>query len=381
MHKHCRVHYCGRVPNRGRVPSCNKVRNSSQKLPLSTWEKVNKDVPSNLMDFPELFQEGLNVRMGKNPTCLDFFELYFPDELITLLVAETNRYARQFFAANPDNSSLWEETNVAEIKTFIAVILLMGVIYKPKLIMYWSKDALYNTPIFSEVISRNRFNILLKFFHFNNNEDENYDATDENRDHLHKEYIKTKGAHFRIKLYELATSEGITLDFHVYCGKGMFADDDINDQMPSSARIPSVLMEPFVGQGHTLYADNYYTSTTLAKYFLDNKTHLCGTVRSNRYNYSKDILNEVLEKGDAFFYKNNDANSQMLACKFLSLKDKASGKQKVVYMLSACHQPSMRLIENTRGINIQKPICVKEYNSHMGGADLFDQQLQSLPLL
>ncbi|XP_004211347.1 piggyBac transposable element-derived protein 4-like [Hydra vulgaris] len=227
--------------------------------------------------------------MGKNPTCLDFFELYFPDEPITLLVAETNRYARQFFAANPDNSSLREETNVAEIKTFIAVILLMGVIYKPKLSKYWSKDALYNTPIFSEVISRNRFNILSKFFHFNNNED--YDATDQNRDRLHKgrlhfrQYIKTKRARFGKKFYELATSEGITLDFLVHCGKGMFADDDINDQMLSSARILSVLMKPFMGQGHTLYTDNYYSSTTLAKYFLDNKTHLFGTIRSNRYNH------------------------------------------------------------------------------------------------
>ncbi|XP_065653795.1 piggyBac transposable element-derived protein 4-like [Hydra vulgaris] len=404
---------------RGRVCSRGKGRNRSQKPPLSTWGKVNTDVLVNLMDFSELFQEGLNVRMGQNPTSLDFFELYFPVELVTLLVEETNWYARQFFAANPDNSSIWEETNVAEIKTFIAVILLMGIIYKPKLSMYWSKDELYNTPIFSEIINPNRFSMLLKFFHFNNNEDENYDETDDNRDRLYKvrpvinilrnrfktvynpgknlsvdeslvlykghlhfrQYIKTKRARFGIKLYELATSEGITLDFLVYCGKGMFADDDINDQMPSSARIPSVLMEPFIGKGHTLYTDNYYTCTTLAKYFLDNKTHLCGTIRSNRFNYSKDILIEVLKKGDAVFYKNNDANSQMLACKFRASKDKASGKQKVVYMLSTCHQPFMRIIKNTRGLNIQKPICVKEYNSHMGGVDRVDQQLQSLNLL
>nr|XP_004207578.2 piggyBac transposable element-derived protein 4-like [Hydra vulgaris] len=203
--------------------------------------------------------------MGQNPTCLAFFELYFPNELVTLLVVETNGYASQFFTANPDNSSLWEETNVAEIKTFIAVILLIGVIYKAKLSMYWSKDVLYNTPIFSEVNSRNRFNILLRFFHFNNNEDENYDATNENRDRLHKvqpvinilrnrfkivykpgknlsvdeslvlykgrlhfcQYIITKRACFGIKLYKLATSKGTTLDFFVYCGKGMFADDDM----------------------------------------------------------------------------------------------------------------------------------------------------------
>lgn len=59
-----------------------------------------------------------------------------------------------------------------------------------------------------------------------------------------------------MKLYEL-TSEGITLDFLTYCGKGMFADDDPNSGMPSTERIPSVLMESYFGKGHVLYTDNF----------------------------------------------------------------------------------------------------------------------------
>ena len=65
--------------------------------------------------------------------------------------------------------------------------------------------------------------------------------------------------------------------------------------MPPTKRIPSVLLEKFLGKVHVLYTDNYYTSPTLAKYFLSNNTHICGTIRSNRYDFPKDIINKVLE--------------------------------------------------------------------------------------
>ena len=45
----------------------------------------------------------------------------------------------------------------------------MGVIYMPAVHIYWSKDRLFCTPIYSVVMSRNRFQLLLKFLHFNDN--------------------------------------------------------------------------------------------------------------------------------------------------------------------------------------------------------------------
>ena len=260
--------------------------------PLSQWEKIEKEESFKDSQYHEI--EGCNYRMKEDSTCLDFLELYLTDEIMTLIVNETNRYAEQFLAVNiisAQNSylSLWEATTVPEMKTFIGVILLMGIIYKTQIFLYWSTDPFYNTPIISEIMNRNRFYLLLlKFFHFNDNEDTNYNANDENRDRLHKvgplidllrsrfrsvytpgkhlsvdeslilykgclhfkQYIRTKRARFGMKLYELTTSDGITLDFLVYCGKGMFADDDINSEMPSSERIPSVLMETFLGKDH-----------------------------------------------------------------------------------------------------------------------------------
>jgi len=55
------------------------------------------------------------------------------------------------------------------------------------------------------------------------------------------QYIKTKRAHFSIKLYELTTSEGITLDILVYCGKGMYyVEDDQYESMATTERIPII---------------------------------------------------------------------------------------------------------------------------------------------
>ena len=123
--------------------------------------------------------------MQDNATGLDFVELYVTDDLVSIIVTKTNRYAHQCLLANAEkkeNSYLheWEETNVLEIKTFPGMLLMMKVKYKPQLPLYWSNDTLYNTPILSEVMSRNRFYLLLKFSHFNDNEDENYNANDQN---------------------------------------------------------------------------------------------------------------------------------------------------------------------------------------------------------
>jgi len=45
----------------------------------------------------------------------------------------------------------------------------MGFVKKSELRDYWSKDPLIETPIFSKIMSRARFEQILTFWHFNNN--------------------------------------------------------------------------------------------------------------------------------------------------------------------------------------------------------------------
>ena len=349
---------------------------------------------------------------------INYVYLYLTDQILQHIVNETNHYAEQYIEEHPDKitnnyTGRWTPIDVDELKKFWGLILLTGIIKKPALHLYWSTKELYNTPVFSKIMKRDRFLLILKFLHFNDNRDPNYDNTDENRDCLHKvrhlidflrskfqrvfqpgkhlsvdeslvlykgrlhfkQYIRTKRARFGIKLYKLTTSNGITLDFLVYCGKGMFDEDDPNSDMPSTERIPTVLMQNFFGKGHVLYTDNFYTSPSLASYFLEHDTHICGTVRKNQINFSKDIVAVQLVKGTSAFCKVSD--KPIMACKYRSHKDKANNQQKVVYMLSTCHQP---IVVNTNkkdryGEFIYKPKVVKDYIMNMGGVDQINQQL------
>ena len=154
----------------------------------------------------------------------------------------------------------------------------------------------------------------------------------------------------------------------------MSADDDINEDMPSSERIPSVLMKKLLGKGHVLYIDNYYTSPTLVKYFLSNNTR--GTIHSNQYNFPKYIISEVLEYKGQFFI------TTRTLCKLLvniGLTRARHLVYKVLYMLSTCHQLSVELGNNQN--NVKKLIWIKSYNTLMGAVNHVDHQLQSMQIL
>ena len=99
-------------------------------------------------------------------------------------------------------------------------------------------------------------------------------------------------------------------------------------------------------------------------------------MRSNRYDFPKDILNQNLEKGSAAFYANED--TPMVACKYRSNKGKSGGQQKIVFMLTTQHHPTM---EDVPGQNVPKPTIVRQYNFHMCGEERVDQQLHGFHTL
>ena len=50
--------------------------------------------------------------------------------------------------------------------TFLAVIMLMSVSKKNKILNYWSIDPMIITPMFGQLFSRDKFMLLLEFIHF-----------------------------------------------------------------------------------------------------------------------------------------------------------------------------------------------------------------------
>ena len=103
-------------------------------------------------------------------TVKDAFQLLFTEEMILLIVTETNRRARKSTEAwneqNPDKKWQWKDTDSEEIWAFIGLLILAGVqrSQNENLNELWSMNN--GRPIFRATMSKNRMDTLLKFCRF-----------------------------------------------------------------------------------------------------------------------------------------------------------------------------------------------------------------------
>ena len=98
-----------------------------------------------------------------------YFIKLFPEDLLELLVQETNRYAEQRIAAGKTKAEAWKPTSLDEIKALLGVALWMGVTKEPNVRDYWSENVILGHPGNKEVMPRNRFQQLLSHLHFADN--------------------------------------------------------------------------------------------------------------------------------------------------------------------------------------------------------------------
>ena len=353
-------------------------------------------------DIPFQGNEGIKVPLPQNPEEVDFFN--FTDAVIDIIWRKTNRYSHQYIEANRTNlrpQSIiheWQPTNANEIKAFLGLCIIMGIIYKPRIWMYWSTDSVYNTPIFSQVMTRKRCQLLMKFLHFQNNAQ--YNPNDPQRDRLFKirtimdllknrfktmyypsehitvdeslvpykgrlmfkQFIKTKRARFGIKMYELASAEGILIDFLIYQGNL----EAVLLQPPGknwlhTERIPLTFLDSYLDKGHTLCTDNFYTTPKMAKYLLERQTKTVGTIKPNRKNFPKDFpADKDMQKGTAVFKEYDN----ILVMKYTAAKDKSQKKPEIVHMLSTKHLAKMKNTTNRDAQEnvVQKPEAIMYYN-------------------
>ena len=70
------------------------------------------------------------------------------------------------------------------MKRVLALHFLTGIFKKPEVAQYWSTNPLIKNPIFNELMSRNCFQGIFNFLHFNENS--NYKPNDPYCDQLYK---------------------------------------------------------------------------------------------------------------------------------------------------------------------------------------------------
>ena len=82
-----------------------------------------------------------------------------------MIVTETNRFSKQKFGRHK-----WKATTSDQIMKFLGLVCYMGLVNYPKISDCWSKKKIYKNAVVPKVMTRNRFQQLLRFIDFANNE-------------------------------------------------------------------------------------------------------------------------------------------------------------------------------------------------------------------
>ncbi|GBM21673.1 PiggyBac transposable element-derived protein 4 [Araneus ventricosus] len=374
------------------------------------WCKIDmQNIPPAPASFPFIGNPGPNFTMADDATVLDYFELFFDDVMLQIIVKETNRYAQQYMnKAVPKERSRWKkwtDTDEKELRLFFSVLFLQGIVKKPKQEYYWSKRHILQTPIFHQVIQKDRFILLMKFLHFTNNEEFDkdnhpwpklnkiYDIMEHLRNKFRNLYIPDKNlsideslmrfkgrlswkmfiakkrARFGLKFFVVCeVGTGYIADFLIYTGNGTVYNPKFA-KYPVSTKIVLHLMDRFLGQGYCVTMDNYYMSPQLADILISERTDLYGTVNKMRKDLPPNFAKEKIPKGDVLAYQ----RGKVMALKW---QDKKS-----VFLMSTVHNASSRLVKCKSKKTVLKPIVVCDYNNTMGGVDLCDQEMSYYPTL
>ena len=140
--------------NRARSAEVLSKKNCEEQERLGRiWEKEDKQPV--IPDFTP--QSGINANVNEETYTVDFLGLLLDDEFFKLLVDQTNLYAAQYIAAHPElppHSRIrkWVDVSIPEMKTFLSLYLLTGIVVKPELQQYWSTNPLIKTEFFNNVM-------------------------------------------------------------------------------------------------------------------------------------------------------------------------------------------------------------------------------------
>nr|XP_039256060.1 piggyBac transposable element-derived protein 4-like [Styela clava] len=382
------------------VSSPSTVLPSTPRQLFTVWDENESANPPQAIPFSGQPRHHLEEPISPLSVLSQFLNNNFWENI----TFQTNLYAKQEKERIGNNSSQrsyineWKPVTANEIKVFIGIILAMGLVKKPHLKNYWSKRPIYASSFYSGLMPRDRFLSISTFLHLNDNTHwVPYGQVGHNPLHkiqpflnLLKEkfetlyypekalsldeglcpfkgrvrfrsYMKRKPKKWGIKIYELCESRsGYCVSFKIATGK-------VSDQEDNSTHgVVMNLMQNYLGVGHEVYTDRYYTSPKLFAELYKEKTIGVGTCRIDRRGLPRTTIQQRLGEGQIVSAR----KGPLLALKWRDKRD--------VLMLSTKH------INDTKSVQVRgpggcrakiKPVVVQDYNDNMAGVDKSDQML------
>ena len=342
----------------------------------------------------------INANVPVEATSDFYYSLLFTDELIDLIVRETNKNARAKLVNKPERLAKWQDTTQTEMKAFFGITVIMGINSLPQLALYWSTDIFLGNAGIQSVMTKNRFEELTQYLHFSDTRTEpkrgepNYDRLYKVRSVLNsvlektkrtyepskcisvdegmiafkgrlafRQYLPAKPTKYGIKVWMAADSDnGYIANFAVYLGA-----EDIGTRRIHGLGYDVVMKmaEPYLNKHRHVFCDNFFTSTRLFDHLQDQNTYACGTVRCNRKDLppcakSKLKQGETVQaqRGNLMFTKWHDKRDVSFLSTNVSPLDAGRQVQRTV---------------RGENVNITKPKVADVYTASMGGVDQADQ--------
>lgn len=342
-----------------------------------------------------------NTGLYADSSVLQIFEFFYCSDVMEMICAMTNLHHDECLEARKQSNKLkkrsriscWSDVKTEELYIFYALSILMGILKKPKIRMYWSKDPLLKTPAFNSHMSRDRYLNISRYLHYSENLsndklrkirdlfetfNEKYKAAFRpgSKVSVDESLLKFKGrlafrqcnlskrGRFGIKLYKCCDAKsGYVYNASIYIGHEVENESKL---IGVSGKVVKKMMGDLSKQGRTIFLDNWYSSPSLFSVLHKEKNNVIGTVRLNR-KYMPQTDKKYLKKIPKGQVK-TFCSDTMIA---MLWRDK-----KIVSKLSTCQTAELvdtGKLNRKTGEAVTKPKCVIEYNDNMGGVDKCDQ--------
>lgn len=344
---------------------------------------------------------------------LAYFRCFFSDDIISLLLEQTNLYAAQNKQKN------WVDVSAEEMQAFFGMLVLMGVHPLPNIDLYWSTDPLFCVREIADVMTSKRFKIILRNLHLNDNTkmpkrgEPEYDklykirpvvnymntafqkgaknSTSQSIDECMvkfkgrstlKQYMPNKPVKRGFKIWARCDSDtGYLYEFDVYTGKkGNETEFGLGAAVVNS--LCKALIDEKMDHVHVAF-DNFFSSTELMQRLFENNIYSTATVRSNKTNLPKTLKKLIAKKGKQSAQKMTKGDYKWRINKnvaFFTWMD-----TKLVNILSTAYHPKKKVTckrtqKDGSRQEISCPLGVVEYTKRMGGVDRFDQKRGTYPV-
>lgn len=323
------------------------------------------------------------------------FSLYFSDDYLQTIVTMTNEHANEYIRNNTEylrthkNSIVnkWHDIDVEELKKFLAVILLSGVINNRRLSDNWSGGEFLKSSI-KNIMSYKLFQLINKFIrisdesarftkdrkvldlinHFNRVAPSlsNYDSNLTIDELLYpfkgrlsfRQYIKSKPYRYGMKYFLLASSStGYLYKMQLYTGKEKrIVKRDINYAHEVIESLISGITTP-----KTIFIDSWWCSLEVIDYLNEKEWGVVGVLPKTRLKDRE--MRELRIDKNAFTYFTNINKPELLMTVFHDKKQ--------FFLVSNCIAMQERIDDD------QKPNTVSKYIKMARGVDLNNQLCSS----